>query len=160
MARIAEYFRHPDPPPARGLVVLVYAVVRDANGRVLLVRRTDDGNWELPGGRVQVGETTATTVVREVAEESGITIAVTGVSGIYSDPAHIVVYQEEGALQQHAICVHGRPVPKDQHPRPDHEETDAAAWFTLIAMPTLRMHAAVRRRMNNAIDQPYHTHID
>ena len=55
MARIAEYYRDPHPPPVQGLVVVVYAVVRDEAGRVLLVRRIDDGNWELPGGRVEIG---------------------------------------------------------------------------------------------------------
>jgi 8-oxo-dGTP pyrophosphatase MutT (NUDIX family) len=57
VARIDEYFHDPHPPPVHGLVVVVYAIVRDAGGRVLLVRRADDGNWELPGGRVEVGET-------------------------------------------------------------------------------------------------------
>ncbi|MFZ2119232.1 MAG: NUDIX domain-containing protein, partial [Pseudonocardiaceae bacterium] len=41
-------------------------------GRVLLVRRADDGYWELPGGRVEVGESASAAVVREVAEEAGV----------------------------------------------------------------------------------------
>jgi 8-oxo-dGTP pyrophosphatase MutT (NUDIX family) len=73
------------------LVVIAFAAVRDHRDQVLPVRRSDDGNWELPGGQVEVGETVSAAVIREVAEESGITIDLTGVSGIYSDPTHIVV---------------------------------------------------------------------
>src|SRR3954453_6872094 len=89
--RIDEYFRDPNPPPVQGLVVVTYAVVRDEQTRVLLLRRIDDGNWELPGGRVEVGETASPTAIREVEEESGIAIELTGISGVYSDPDHIVV---------------------------------------------------------------------
>ena len=143
MARIDEYFHDPHPPPVNGLVVVVYAIVRDGRDRVLLVRRTDDGNWELPGGRIEVGETTSEAVRREVFEESGITIALTGVSGIYSDPAHIVVYPVEGARQQVAVCVHARPARPGELPRPDDDETTAAAWFT--AAETMTLDHAPRR---------------
>jgi ADP-ribose pyrophosphatase YjhB (NUDIX family) len=160
VARIDEYFHDPHPPPVQGLVVVVYAIVRDPSGRVLLVRRTDDGNWELPGGRVEVGETTSEAVRREVHEESGITIALTGVSGIYSDPEHIVVYPVEGARQQVAVCVHARPVRSDEHPRPDGEEATAAAWFTGAETAALAMHPDVRRRLTHGLAHPAIPHID
>lgn len=99
VARIDEYFRDPNPAPVHGLLVVAYPIVRDERYRVLLVRRVDDGNWELSGGRVEVGETASTTTVREVEEESSIAIALAGIAGIYSDPAHIVVYPVEGARQ-------------------------------------------------------------
>jgi len=79
--RLDEYFRDPHPPPVQDLVVVGFAVVRDHRDRVLLVRRSDDGNWELPGGQVEVGETVSSAATREVAEESGISIDLTGVSG-------------------------------------------------------------------------------
>jgi len=56
------------------------AVVRD--GRVLAARRTRPssaaGRWEFPGGKVEAGESPSDALVREVAEELGVTIAVTG----------------------------------------------------------------------------------
>jgi 8-oxo-dGTP diphosphatase len=51
------------------------AVVRDARGRVLLVRRADDGRWAMPGGWVDPGETPEQAVVREVAEETGLRVS-------------------------------------------------------------------------------------
>jgi 8-oxo-dGTP pyrophosphatase MutT (NUDIX family) len=160
VGRIDEYFHDLNPPPVQDLVVVIFAVVRDRRGRVLLVRRVDDGNWELPGGRVEVGETASGTVLREVEEESGVRIAITGVSGIYSDPAHIVVYLVEGARQQVAICVHARPEPAEQTPRPDHDETSDAAWFTPADTRELAMQADVRRRLDHALEDPAGVHID
>jgi 8-oxo-dGTP pyrophosphatase MutT (NUDIX family) len=152
VARIDEFFYDPHAPPVGGLVVVVYAVVRDARERVLLVRRIDDGNWELPGGRVEVGETATDTLVREVAEESGIRVEPTDISGVYSDPAHIVVYAVEGALQQFAVCFHARRVgPDNLPPRPDGIETSAAAWLAPADIRALRMHPEVRRRLDDAL---------
>ena len=66
-------------------VPCVGAVVRDAAGRLLLVRRANEpgrGLWSVPGGRVEPGETAAEAVVREVAEETGLAVVVTGLAGV------------------------------------------------------------------------------
>lgn len=60
-------------------VLAAGAVVRDAAGRFLLVRRARDpeaGRWTLPGGHVEAGESPASAAVREVAEETGLEVAV------------------------------------------------------------------------------------
>jgi 8-oxo-dGTP diphosphatase len=60
-------------------VLAAGAVVRDAAGRLLLVRRAKDpeaGRWTLPGGRVEPGETPAVAAAREVTEETGLVVAV------------------------------------------------------------------------------------
>lgn len=50
------------------------------------MRRSDEGTWCLPGGGVQPGETWETAAKRECFEETGWTIRVVGVLGLYSDP--------------------------------------------------------------------------
>jgi ADP-ribose pyrophosphatase YjhB (NUDIX family) len=63
----------------------VGAVVRDDDGRLLLVRRANEpgrGLWSVPGGRVEAGETAEQAVVREVAEETGLQVVVTGLAGV------------------------------------------------------------------------------
>jgi mutator protein MutT len=64
----------------------VAAVVRDAQRRVLVHRRADDGNWSLPGGAIEPGETPATAVVREVHEETGLEVRATRVLGVFGGP--------------------------------------------------------------------------
>jgi len=66
-----EYYHDPDAPAANSLTPTAFAAVRDDAGRILLVRRADTGNWELPGGRVELGESAVVAAEREVAEESG-----------------------------------------------------------------------------------------
>lgn len=62
----------------------VGAVLTDESGRLLLIRRANDpgrGLWSLPGGRVEPGETDEQAVVREVAEETGLTVEVGRLAG-------------------------------------------------------------------------------
>jgi 8-oxo-dGTP pyrophosphatase MutT (NUDIX family) len=48
------------------------AVVYDANGHILLIRRRGDGTWALPGGQVEIGRTAAEAVLKELWEEAGL----------------------------------------------------------------------------------------
>ena len=105
VVRLREYYQDPNTPRAHDVLPAAFAAVRNSAGELLLVRRIDDGNWELPGGRIEVGETAATTVVREVAEESGITIELTGLAGVYSDPTHVLVDPDDTIHQQLALCL-------------------------------------------------------
>jgi 8-oxo-dGTP pyrophosphatase MutT (NUDIX family) len=161
VAREAEYYRDPSAPAAQGVLPAAYAVVRDDFGRVLLVQRADDGNWELPGGRIDVGESAVEAVVREVGEEAGVAIEVVGLSGVYSDPGHVLVYPDEGVRQQLAVCFHAHPrAPRGGAGRPDGVETVAVVWVDPAATPRLQMHPAVRRRLADALDDPLRAHYD
>jgi 8-oxo-dGTP diphosphatase len=68
-------------------VVGVAAAARTRDGRWLLVRRTDTGEWALPGGTLEWGETLRRAVARELAEEAGVDVVELGaLSGVYSAP--------------------------------------------------------------------------
>ena len=88
MVRIREYYRDANAPRAHDVLPAAFAAVRNSAGELLLVRRIDDGNWELPGGRIEVGESVSEAVVREVAEESGITIALIGLGAALLEGPH------------------------------------------------------------------------
>ncbi|WP_433505752.1 NUDIX domain-containing protein [Pseudonocardia halophobica] len=156
MAR-TEYYHHPDPPRPTLVAPSVFAVVRDDADRVLLVRRADDGFWELPGGRVEIGESAVDAAEREVAEESGVAIKVLRVAGVYSDPGHVVVDGTGEVRQQFAVCVHARPESGD--PRPDGEETTEADWVSVDRLDRLAMHPAMRQRLRHAVTEPGHAHV-
>lgn len=109
MAR-TEHYHDPDAPKANSIVVAVSVFVRDESGRVLLIQRSDNGLWSLPGGGQEVGESVAQTAVRETWEETGITVTVTGMVGVYSDPCHVVAYTDGEVRQQFSLCFRASPV--------------------------------------------------
>lgn len=79
----------------------------DDDDRILMHRRSDSGNWALPGGVMNVGETLAECVIREVKEETGLDIAVTGLLGIYTDPSHVIAYSDGEVRQEFNITYLG-----------------------------------------------------
>lgn len=60
------------------------AVIDDA-GRILLVKRADNGKWAMPGGALEVGETPAEGVVREALEETGVECQAVVLVGVFED---------------------------------------------------------------------------
>jgi 8-oxo-dGTP pyrophosphatase MutT (NUDIX family) len=59
------------------------AAVFDEEGRLLLIRRADDGRWALPGGLINPGETPAEAAVRETKEEAGLAVEPYALVGVY-----------------------------------------------------------------------------
>jgi 8-oxo-dGTP diphosphatase len=87
--------RSPGGGEALPVVACVGAVVRDAAGRLLLIRRGQEpsrGLWSLPGGRIEPGETPEQAVVREVHEETGLSVRCGEPVGRVRIPAGAVVY--------------------------------------------------------------------
>ncbi|MCJ1680565.1 NUDIX domain-containing protein [Streptomyces sp. APSN-46.1] len=66
------------------------AVVRE-DGRLLAIRRADNGTWELPGGVLELTESPEDGVRREVLEETGIEVEVDGLTGVYKNTARGIV---------------------------------------------------------------------
>ena len=75
-------------------------VPNESGAKVLLTRRTDNGRWCLPGGRMDPGESAAETCVREVLEETGLQVEVVRLIGLYSSPNVIIAYADGKAQPQ------------------------------------------------------------
>lgn len=107
MAR-TDYYDDPNAPQPNSMVVAASAVITNAEGAILLLRRTDSGNWALPGGAMELGESLPDCAIREVREETGLEIEVTGLVGTYTDPKHVIAYSDGEVRQQFNICFTGR----------------------------------------------------
>ena len=66
----------------------------NAREKILLTRRADNGLWCLPGGMIEAGESVAEGCAREVLEETALEVRVTRLTGVYSDPDHLIVYPD------------------------------------------------------------------
>ena len=94
-----------DYEKALGVRPSVSAVIFDRRGRLLLQQRSDGGQWGLPGGSVEIGESVAAAVVREVHEETGLTVRPLRIVGVYSDPTFQVVRYPDGNVWHYvSIC--------------------------------------------------------
>ena len=81
------------------LMVGSCAVILDADKKVLLTRRTDNGRWCLPGGRVEPGENVSEGCAREVLEETGLEVAIGRLIAVYSTPDMLVEYPDGNRVQ-------------------------------------------------------------
>jgi len=70
----------------RIIVPGVRAVIRDGQGRVLLIRRSDNGMWGMPAGAMELDESVADALKREVKEETGLDVISAEPMAIYSEP--------------------------------------------------------------------------
>lgn len=136
------HFHDPSAPMATVVTPSVFVAARWLGGRLLMVRRCDDGTWELPGGRVDVGETAVEAAVRETAEEAGVQVLVTGLVGLFTDPAHVVSAPGGDVRQQFVVLFRARAV--GGSPRADMHETSEAAWVAVADLPFLNIQPPVR----------------
>jgi 8-oxo-dGTP pyrophosphatase MutT (NUDIX family) len=109
MAR-TEYYDDPNAPKPNNLVVAASAVVTDDRGRILLQRRVDNDLWALPGGGMDMADSLPGTAVREVKEETGLDVEITGLVGTYTDPRHIIAYSNGEVRRQFNVCFTARVV--------------------------------------------------
>lgn len=148
MVRV-DYYDDPSAPSANSLVVGSSAVVTNNEGRILLQRRSDSGNWALPGGAMDLGETFAQSAVREVKEETGFDVRIDRIVGIYSDPGHVFAYDDGEVRQEFSICVActivgGRLTVSS--------ESTAVKFFAVADLPGLQMHESIRIRIRDYLD--------
>ena len=143
-----DYYDDPAAPAANSIVVAVTAAVRSDRGELLLIKRTDNGLWALPGGAQDFGESVIQAARREVQEETGVDIEITGLSGIYSDPRHVIAYDDGEVRQEFSICFHAKPVSGDLRPS---SESRNVRWVSPGSVVDLKMHPSMRLRIDHAI---------
>lgn len=76
------------------IIVTGGAIIQDAEGRILLQRRSDYGDWGLPGGGMEPGELIEDTMMREVREETGLEVTRFELYGVYSGPRMQYTYPD------------------------------------------------------------------
>ena len=114
------------PQAAAGVVCL-------RGGEVLLIRRGKpprQGEWSLPGGRIEWGETAAEAALRELTEETGVTAELLGlldvIDGLFTGPA--------GALERHYLLIDYAARWVSGEPTPGDDAIEARFWPFLDAI--------------------------
>lgn len=152
-----DYLDDPTAPEPNSIVIAVSAFVLDEQGRLLMIRRTDNNLHALPGGRHELGETMTDTVRRETMEETGIEVETTGLIGIYSNPHHVMAYDNGEVRQEFSICF--RACPTGGSPRTS-DESSEVRWVERSQLDELNVHPSIRRRIDHGFTdraKPYYT---
>ncbi|MEO3861761.1 NUDIX domain-containing protein [Acrocarpospora sp. B8E8] len=157
MGKRIDFYDDPDAPAANSLVPSVNVVVTNSAGDILMIRRSDNGNWAVPGGAIDLGESLPAAGVRETLEETGIVCEITGLVGTYSDPRHVILYTSNGeARQEFSIVLTAQAVSGE--PTPSSESTEVA-WVPREQVATLKMDRSMRLRIGHYLDQAVKPHI-
>ncbi len=111
----------------------VSVVVRDPDGRVLLTRRVDNGQWAVVSGGVLEpgGEEPARAALREVAEETAVTAEIIRLTSI--DVTPLITYPNGDQTRYLDVCFLARHL--DGEPRAADDENSDVAWFAPDALP-------------------------
>ena len=151
MNRKIDYHDDPAAPEPNSLVPAVTVVVAREDGAILLIRRTDNGNWAVPGGGMDFGESITDTAVRETQEETGITCEITGLVGIYTNPHHVIRHTSNNEVRQEfSIVFTARPVGGQLQPS---SESSDPQWVSPEAISGLQMHPSMRQRIQHYLDK-------
>jgi ADP-ribose pyrophosphatase YjhB (NUDIX family) len=149
MGRV-DYYHDPNAPHANSLVPGASAIVVNNKGKILLHRRSDNARWALPGGVMDIGESIAQTVTREVREETGLEVEPEYIVGVYSDPGHVFAYDDGEVRQQFSICFACRIVGGQVRTS---KESSEVAFFAPAEIDTLDMHESIRVRIRHYLER-------
>ena len=128
------------------------AAIFDESGRVLLTKRRDNGQWCLPSGGVEPGESVAEACEREVLEETGLSVRVKRFVGVYSHPDQLTVYSETDKFQIVALHFEAEIVGGEVGLS---DETSDFGYFTMVEIEDLEMLGRHKERIIDTLaNQP------
>lgn len=123
--------------------VSVAGIVVNDHDQILVIRRRDNGKWEMPGGVLELAESLEDGVRREVAEETGMSVTVEQLTGVYKNLPRGIV----------ALVFRCRPSDESVHPT---DEAREVRWMNRHEV-TDSMVPAFAVRVLDAFDGQTHT---
>ena len=156
MARV-DYLNDPNAPKANSIAIAVSAFIQDDQRKILMIRRTDNDYYSIPGGQLELGETLAQAAVREVREETGIDAEVTGIIGLYSNPNHVIAYDDGEVRQEFSICFRAKALGGQLRTSSESKEVH---WVAPGDLDALNIHPSIHLRLQHALSErtePFYT---
>jgi ADP-ribose pyrophosphatase YjhB (NUDIX family) len=127
-------------------------ILDETKEKVLLTRRADNGQWCLPSGGMEPGESLIETCERETLEETGLMISIERLTSIYSNPDRLVIYSDGNQFQIVTMNFKARWV--GGSPRKSNETTEIG-FFSIPEIENMDIFPHHRQFISDAIsDQP------
>jgi ADP-ribose pyrophosphatase YjhB (NUDIX family) len=148
MAR-RDYFYDPEAPKPNSIRPAAAVALFDLGGNILLLRRKDNDKWTMPGGTLNFGESLTDCAIREMGEETGLQIRITGLVGTYTDP-HILIAYSDSEVRQEFTFVYAAEIESGELNIDD--ESKEAAWVPLSSALELPLADSQRRRLQDVME--------
>ncbi len=120
----------------------------ESREKVLLTKRSDNGLWCIPGGQMEAGESVEECCIREIFEETGLTIRTTRLIAIYSNRDQLVVYPDGNKAQ---IVVFSFEAEITGGKLGLSDETTEVGYYSLTEMAALPMLGRHKQRIEDAL---------
>lgn len=143
-----DYYHNMNAPKANSVHPAAAVALVSTDKKILMLKRTDSGNWTMPGGTMELGESLKDCAVREVYEETGLSIEIQDVIGIYTDPNIIVEYSDGEVRQEFTVLYYG--IVKDGDVHIDDESTEFN-WISADELLNLPMAVSQKIRVDDVI---------
>lgn len=144
-----DYFYDPAAPKPYSIHPAAAVALFNSEGNILLLRRKDNDKWTMPGGTLDYGESLADCAVREVREETGLNIRITGLIGTYTDP-HILIAYSDGEVRREFTLVYAAEIESGELKIDD--ESKEAAWVPLPSAIEIPLAESQRRRLKDVAE--------
>lgn len=153
MAPRTDWYDNPQAPAVNSLVPAA-AVWVEHDRKVLMIQRSDSGNWSMPGGTMDFGESLEACAAREVQEETGVEVEIDGIVGVFTDPLHRIEYSDGEVRQEFAVVYRGTYRSGDLITSP---ESPRVEWVPTQELEGLKMDRSQRMRVSWALshEEPY-----
>lgn len=146
-APVTEIVREYRDIPLVGVGALIW---RADTAQVLLIQRGREpslGLWALPGGLVEIGETLADALIREVAEETALRVR----PGPFIGSFEPIVRDDEGRVRFHYVVLDYLAYWEGGEPRAG-DDAGAVGWFAPSALDALPMSDATRAMVRRGVE--------
>ncbi len=142
-----DYSHEKDMPEANSMrPAATVAIIND--NRILMLKRMDNGKWTLPGGTMELNESLVDCAIREVKEETGLSISVTDVIGTYTDPEIRIEYSDGEVRREFTVVYYGNA--EGDNVKLDNESS-AYEWISLDDIREYPMAESQRRRIEDVL---------
>jgi ADP-ribose pyrophosphatase YjhB (NUDIX family) len=120
----------------------------DSREKVLLTRRADNSKWCLPGGHMEAGESTTEACAREVLEETGLTVNIGRLIGVYNSPHRITEYADGNKFQSVVFSFEAEAISGELTLS---DETTEVGYYDVTEMQELDLLDSSEERINDAL---------
>ena len=142
-----DYYYNENAPKVNSIKpAAAVSIVKD--NKILMLKRTDNKKWTMPGGTLEYGESLIDCAIREVKEEAGLNVKVKDIIGTYTDPNIVVAYSDGEVRQEFTVLYYGEIISGEIL---IDEESSEYKWVELKDVLGLELADSQRRRLNDVI---------